>query len=41
MINKFKKYLISLFFKSISSLYDSVEEYDAFKAEEKELRFSF
>lgn len=41
MINKFKKYLISLFFKSKSTLYDSVEEYDAVKAEEKELRFSF
>ena len=41
MINKLKKYLISLFFKSKSTLYDSVEEYDAVKAEEKELRFSF
>lgn len=41
MINKFKKYLISLFFKSKSTLFDSIEEYDAVKAEEKELRFSF
>ena len=41
MINKLKKYLISLFFISKSTLYDSVEEYDAVKAEEKELRFSF
>ena len=41
MINKLKKYLISLFFKSKSTLFDSIEEYDAVKAEEKELRFSF
>lgn len=41
MINKLKKYLISLFFKSKSTLFDSIEEYEAIKAEEKELRFSF
>lgn len=33
--------LVEWFFKSKSTLFDSVEEYDAIKAEEKELRFSF
>lgn len=41
MIKKLFAKLIDWFFKSKSTLFDSVEEYDAVKAEEKELRFSF
>ena len=41
MIKKILLKLAEWFFKSKSTLFDSVEEYDAVKAEEKELRFSF
>ena len=41
MIKKILSKLAEWFFKSKSTLFDSVEEYEAVKAEEKELRFSF
>lgn len=41
MIKKILSKLAECFFKSKSTLFDSVEEYEAVKAEEKELRFSF
>lgn len=41
MINKFKNYLINMFFKSKSTLFDSIDEYITAKEEEKEVRFSF
>lgn len=41
MIKKVLSKLVEWFFKSKSTLFDSVEEYEAVKAEEKELRFSF
>ena len=41
MIKKKLSKLTEWFFKSKSTLFDSVEEYEAVKAEEKELRFSF
>lgn len=41
MIKKILSKLAEWFFKSKSTLFDSVEEYEAIKAEEKELRFSF
>lgn len=41
MIKKILSKLVEWFFKSKSTLFDSVDEYDAVKAEEKELRFSF
>lgn len=41
MIKKILSKLIEWFFKSKSTLFDSLEEYETIKAEEKELRFSF
>lgn len=41
MIKKILSKLAEWFFKSKSTLFDSLEEYEAVKAEEKELRFSF
>lgn len=41
MIEKLYSKLVEWFFKSKSTLFDSIEEYDAIKAREKELRFSF
>lgn len=41
MIKKILSKFVEWFFKSKSTLFDSIEEYDAVKSEEKELRFSF
>lgn len=40
-MKKIKEYLINIFFKSKSTLFDSIEEYTLSKEEEKQMRFTF